>query len=100
MWFNWKEAIDSFLKQVNVTIRLLRDPRVARWKKAIPFLPVLYIISPLNLFSFSIPVLGQIDDFMLVMIAMQFMERLVDKKIVAEHRANVAVKRGETDVSP
>lgn len=64
---------------------LVRDPRVPLWQKAIPFLPLIYILSPINLISFAIPIIGQIDDIMLVVLAINLLERTVDPAILADH---------------
>ena len=77
-------------KQAQVTLRLLRDPRVAMWKKTIPFLPLIYVVSPLNLLSSWIPVIGQIDDVALFLAAMRLFEKMADSDLVIEHEAKVS----------
>jgi uncharacterized membrane protein YkvA (DUF1232 family) len=47
---------------------------------------LIYIFSPLNFLTFAIPVIGQIDDVFLVMLALELFERVVDKTIIAEYR--------------
>lgn len=69
-------------EQIALTYDLVRDPRVEAWKKAIPFLPLVYIFSPINLFSIFIP----FDDIYLVILAMELFERTVDPEIVAEYK--------------
>jgi uncharacterized membrane protein YkvA (DUF1232 family) len=73
-------------KRLSLTWALLKDKRVPMWQKAIPFLPLIYIFSPLNFLTFAIPVIGQIDDVFLVMLALELFERVVDKTIIAEYR--------------
>jgi uncharacterized membrane protein YkvA (DUF1232 family) len=73
-------------KRMKLTWALLKDERVPMWQKAIPFLPLIYIFSPLNFLTFAIPVIGQIDDVFLVMLALELFERVVDKTIIAEYR--------------
>jgi uncharacterized membrane protein YkvA (DUF1232 family) len=72
-------------KKFRLTWALLKDRRVPSWQKAIPFLPLLYILSPLNLLSFAIPIVGQIDDLILVLLAFELLERTVDKEILADY---------------
>jgi len=73
-------------KQVKLTWFLISDKRVPLWQKAIPFLPLVYILSPLNLLSLAVPVLGQVDDVVVVLMAMELLERLVDKDILADYK--------------
>lgn len=72
--------------QIYLTWNLMGDPRVPLWKKTIPFLPLLYILSPFNFVTNIIPLLGQVDDFLLVIAAMEAFERTVDERIVAEYK--------------
>ncbi|GAB4521100.1 MAG: hypothetical protein OHK0046_32070 [Anaerolineae bacterium] len=79
--------------QITLTYHLLLDNRVPRWKKVIPFLPLLYVVSPLNLLTFAVPLLGQLDEVYLFVVAMQVFERMVDREIVAEYRAQTGRNR-------
>lgn len=67
---------------------LLQDQRIPTWQKTIPFLPLIYIFSPLNLITFAVPFFGQLDDAVLLMLAMDLFENVVDKSIVDEHKQN------------
>ncbi|QPC80504.1 DUF1232 domain-containing protein [Phototrophicus methaneseepsis] len=79
-------------EQLQLTWALLRDDRVPKWQKAIPFLPLIYILSPLNFLTFAIPFVGQIDEVVLMLLAMKAMERAVDQKILAEYQKKLAKK--------
>lgn len=73
-------------RRLKLTWALMKDRRVPLWQKAIPVLPLLYIFSPLNFLTLSIPLVGQFDDIMLVVLALNLFERLVDQDIVNEYR--------------
>lgn len=73
-------------QRLKLTWRLLQDDRIPTWQKAIPFLPLIYIFSPFNFLTMAIPVFGQLDDLMLLVMAMEFMEQVVDKKIIADYK--------------
>jgi uncharacterized membrane protein YkvA (DUF1232 family) len=80
--------------QLRLTWRLIRDPRVPIWSKAIPVLTLAYILSPLDLIPDVIIGLGQLDDLALLMGAMRLFEAVSPDTVVAEHRA--ALESGNT----
>ncbi len=73
-------------KQVLLTIRLMLDSDVVLWKKAIPLLPLLYLLSPLNFLSSLIPIIGQLEDVLLVALALKLFESVVDESVINKHR--------------
>ncbi|MEQ8673888.1 MAG: DUF1232 domain-containing protein [Aggregatilineales bacterium] len=82
----WLSLLWTARSRLNLAWALIKDERVPLWQKAIPFLPLIYILSPMNLISFALPVVGQIDDALLIMLAVELMERVVDENILAEHK--------------
>ena len=86
--------LTGFINQIQTTFRLLRDPRVPLWQKAIPVLAVLYVISPFDFIPDIIPGLGQLDDIGVVLAAMRLFETMAPETIVNEHKRNVV--RGQT----
>ena len=82
----WILLLWSVRNRLRLTWNLLTDKRVPRWQKAIPFLPFIYIVSPLNLLTFTIPIIGQLEDALLIMVALDVLERVVDKDILADYR--------------
>jgi uncharacterized membrane protein YkvA (DUF1232 family) len=78
---------NAILFQLRLTWRLLKDPRVPLWKKAIPFLGLLYVISPIDFIPDVIIGLGQIDDLGLMFLSMRLFERSIPVDILEQHRA-------------
>ncbi|MFO7320668.1 MAG: DUF1232 domain-containing protein [Chloroflexota bacterium] len=78
--------IQSVLSQIRLTWRLLRDPRVPLWTKAIPLLAALYIVSPVDVLPDIIPGLGQLDDLGILLAGLRLFESAVPENIVNEHR--------------
>lgn len=62
------------------------DRRVPKWQKAIPLLPFLYILSPFNFLTFTIPIVGTFEDVALMVLAMKLFEQVVDDKIVQAYQ--------------
>jgi uncharacterized membrane protein YkvA (DUF1232 family) len=88
--------LKSLIHQIKLTWRLLRDPRVPVWAKAIPFLPLVYVLSPLDFLPDVIPVIGQLDDLTIMILGMRMFEVVVPDYIRQEHRD--AIARGERPV--
>ncbi|MCC6614645.1 MAG: DUF1232 domain-containing protein [Anaerolineae bacterium] len=85
--------IKGLIHQVRLTYRLLRDPRVPFWAKVIPFLPLVYLLSPIDFVPDFIPVLGQLDDLTLLIAGMRLFEAMIPDYIAQEHR--MAIEGGE-----
>ncbi|MBE0691239.1 MAG: DUF1232 domain-containing protein [Anaerolineae bacterium] len=64
----------------------MRDPRVPLWIKAIPLLPLIYLLSPIDILPDFIPVLGQLDDLTLMIAGMRLFEAMTPDYIAHEHR--------------
>ena len=80
----------AIIEQILLTWRLIRDPRVSVWHKAIPVLAVAYVLSPLDLIPDFIIGLGQLDDLGIVLGAMRLFESVTPEYIVQEHRKEIA----------
>ena len=64
--------------------RLLRDPRVPRRAKAALALVVPYLVMPLDLVPDFIPVLGQLDDALLIVAVFRYVARSAGREIIEE----------------
>ncbi len=68
------------------------DVRTPLMAKALPFIAVLYLLSPLDFVPDFIPVLGQLDDVGMILLLCTIAWRLIPKDLKAKHapgRANV-----------
>jgi uncharacterized membrane protein YkvA (DUF1232 family) len=71
---------------VRLSWRLFRDRRVPFWTKLIPLFALLYVVSPIDLFSeIAFPVVGYVDDATLFLLSLYLFVRLAPKSVVAEH---------------
>ena len=77
--------IASFLPDVVVLFRrLLRDPRVPRRSKLWLWLLLPYLASPIDLIPDFLPVIGQLDDAVLAVLAVRSVVRGAGRDVVAE----------------
>jgi uncharacterized membrane protein YkvA (DUF1232 family) len=65
--------------------RLLTDPRVEWWRKALLVAVIVYLASPIDLVPDFIPVAGQLDDAVLVIIAVRVLLHGSGPHLLAEH---------------
>ena len=73
-----------------------RDPRVPWYAKALAIVVASYALSPIDLIPDFIPVLGYLDDIVLVPLGIYFAVKLIPPEIMAEHRELAAVSIGST----
>jgi uncharacterized membrane protein YkvA (DUF1232 family) len=64
--------------------RLLRDDRVPRRAKVVLGLLVVYLVTPLDLVPDFIPVAGQLDDAILVAVAIAYVARSAGRDVIEE----------------
>ena len=65
--------------------RLARDPRVARRHKAMLIGVAGYLAMPVDLVPDFIPIAGQLDDAVLVALALRTVVRAVSEELLVEH---------------
>jgi uncharacterized membrane protein YkvA (DUF1232 family) len=71
--------------------RLWRDRRVPKILKGMAVAALLYVLSPVDLIpGFLVPVIGQLDDATLLMIAGYLFVRWSPPEVVAEHMAAIS----------
>jgi uncharacterized membrane protein YkvA (DUF1232 family) len=63
-----------------------RDPRVPWYAKAMAVVVAGYALSPIDLIPDFIPVLGYLDDVILVPLGVPLVIRMIPSEIMAEHR--------------
>ncbi len=74
-----------------------RDPRVPWYAKAVAMLVAGYAISPIDLIPDFIPVLGHLDDLILLPLGIMLAIRLIPAAVLAEHRQTAVRARLPTD---
>lgn len=75
-----------------------RDPRVPWYAKALALCVAGYALSPIDLIPDFIPVLGYLDDIILVPFGIWAVVKLIPAEIMTEHRA-AAVLAAERPIS-
>jgi uncharacterized membrane protein YkvA (DUF1232 family) len=86
----WKERARGLKHDVVAVSLAVRDPRVPWYAKAVGVCVVAYALSPIDLIPDFIPVLGYVDDLVLVPLGLLLVLRLIPADIAAEHRVAAA----------
>ena len=90
----WRRKIRRLEVDTHALYLASRDPRVPWPAKAVAALTVAYALSPIDLIPDFIPVLGQLDDLLLVPLGIALAIRLVPAPLLAQHRGAVPGWRG------
>ncbi len=84
---HWAEAIK---RDVLALWLAARDPRVPWYAKAVAGAVAAYALSPIDLIPDFIPVLGYLDDLVIVPLGILLAVKLVPSDVMAELRAEAA----------
>ncbi len=77
-------------KQIRLIWRLFKDPRVPAWLKTLVLLiPIIYILLPIDISPDATPILGQIDDIILVLLALKAFLELSPRRVVEEQKRQI-----------
>jgi uncharacterized membrane protein YkvA (DUF1232 family) len=69
--------------------RLFRDPRVPLYLKGMVLMAFLYVLSPFDFVPDFLPIVGQVDDLALLILAVYYFIRWSPRDIVGEHVAAI-----------
>ena len=100
-WFSRREPYSDFLRLRNrrklTFVRLMiQDSRVPPYVKAVPFLLLLYLLSPIDIIPDVIPVLGYLDDVVITLLAFMLILKLTSGPIVQD----LVQRAREADAKP
>jgi uncharacterized membrane protein YkvA (DUF1232 family) len=91
---DWKEKARRLKADARALCLALGDRRVPWYARALAGLVVAYAVSPIDLIPDFIPVLGLLDDFIIIPAGMYLVFRLVPAEVVAEYRAREQERTG------
>jgi len=87
MFQNWKQWARLVRRDTHALYLASKDPRVPWYAKAIAAVIAAYALSPIDLIPDFIPVVGYLDDLILVPLGIWLVIRLIPANVIAEHRA-------------
>jgi uncharacterized membrane protein YkvA (DUF1232 family) len=83
----------SIKRDVHALYLSARDPRVPWYAKAVALAVAAYALSPIDLIPDFIPVIGYLDDLILVPLGILLAVQLIPPAVLAEHRATATDAR-------
>jgi uncharacterized membrane protein YkvA (DUF1232 family) len=84
---NWKQWARLVRRDAHALYFGARDPRVPWYAKAVAVAVAAYALSPIDLIPDFIPVVGYLDDLIIVPLGIALVVRMIPPHIMAEHRA-------------
>lgn len=95
-----KGLMAELFKQLSLVWKLMMDSRVpASTKFLLPLMALAYVIFPIDLIPDLAPVLGQLDDLAIVLIAMRLFVMLAPPDVVAFHRGETPANKSNADAA-
>src|SRR5215212_10802676 len=94
----WKDRVKQLKTEVYALYLAYKDPRVPWYAKLLAVCVVGYAFSPIDLIPDPIPILGYLDDLILVPLGVALAIRMIPDPILAECREKA--RRGADEEKP
>ena len=89
---NWARTLKRDVVAIWIAAR---DPRVPWYAKAVAVVVAAYALSPIDLIPDFIPVLGHLDDVLIVPAGIWLTVRLIPAELMVEFRAEASKRHGQ-----
>ncbi len=86
----WKQRARAVRRDTYALYLACRDPRVPWYAKALAGAILTYALSPIDLIPDFIPVLGYLDDLIIIPGGLVLVRRMIPAAVLAEHRETAA----------
>jgi uncharacterized membrane protein YkvA (DUF1232 family) len=90
----WKHTAATLKRDITALVLALPDPRTPWYAQAVLVVVVAYALSPIDLIPDFIPVLGQLDDLLLLPLGVALLIRLLPPDVLAccRHQAQAEAR--------
>ncbi len=97
---NWKLQAQRVQREAYVYYFVFKHPRVRWYAKLIAACSAAYLFSPVQLIPSYIPVIGFLDDFLVLFVAAKLLQRIIPPEVLAECRelADAAEMRRKQEI--
>jgi len=82
----WKQCAKELKQELHAIYLACKDPRTPWYAKALATCVVGYALSPIDLIPDPIPILGYVDDFILLPLGIAAVRKMIPAAILAECR--------------
>jgi uncharacterized membrane protein YkvA (DUF1232 family) len=83
---NWKQRASSLQRESYSLYLACREPRTPWVAKALAWCVIAYAVSPIDLIPDPIPILGQLDDLLLIPLGVILVRRLIPPSVMEDCR--------------
>lgn len=95
---NWQQRARQLKQQLSVLLLAWRDPRVPWYAKALALCTLGYAFSPIDLIPDFIPVLGYVDDLLLLPLGIMLTIKLIPTEVW--HEYSLKVQQSQVPTKP
>lgn len=92
---SWKKVAKALKRQTLALYFAYRDPRVPWFAKAWILLVIAYAFSPIDLIPDFIPVLGYLDDLVIIPFGVWVAVRMIPSEVMLESRSRAETHEGK-----
>ncbi len=82
-----KAVFNNFKKELKTYQLVLKDPRTPKSAKILLGFAIGYLLSPIDLIPDFIPIIGHLDDLVIVPLLITIAVRLIPKQVLEECKA-------------
>ena len=100
LYFLAPRLLPKAMKFARLVWRLTFDKRVSIFLRALVPIALLYVISPYDILGDRIPILGRLDDLIILGLALLFLTKLAPANVVDEHMDRVPESNRPEDKDP
>ena len=91
IWQVWKEKARALKRETYAVYLACRDPRVPWYGRVLAACVVGYAFSPIDLIPDPVPILGYLDDLILIPLGIAMVLKTIPPEVMAECRENAAL---------
>jgi uncharacterized membrane protein YkvA (DUF1232 family) len=97
---SWRQQAQRVQREAHVYYFAFKHPRVRWYAKLLAACSASYLFSPIQLIPSYIPVIGFLDDFLVLLVAAKVLQRIIPPEVLAECRelADAAEMRRKQEI--
>ena len=100
LYFLAPRLLPKAIKFARLVWRLTFDKRVSIFLRAVVPIALLYVISPYDILKDRMPIIGRVDDQIVLGLALLFLTKLAPPNVVDEHMDRVPESNRPEDKDP
>jgi len=91
---NWKQKAKKLKREIHAVYLAMKDPRTPWYARVLAAVIVGYAFSPIDLIPDPIPILGYLDDLVLLPLGILLLVKIIPSEVLVECRAKAAASDG------